>query len=1005
MRLLRLDLEAFGSLSGKSITFASRPRVLSVVYGPNEAGKSTSLRAIFALLYGIPSSSPDGHSTPGGEIKVSGTLVSDAGTTERIRRRRKGRSTSLTTDDDRRIEEGTLAATFALPDVETFRSLYGLDHLSLREGAALVLDARGRVGELLFDAARMGPSASRVLRDLDEEAEALFAPLARKRPLNEAIRTFAELDKKTRLEALDVEAYERQVGAIAQAGKEAETLEAERKRLALELEGKRDLTRIVPLVRDKRRIALSRAALARGAALPLAAFEERRRATQDITDGTALLSVLGAERSKIEQAQAEMAPEDPILAQADIASDLRAAAAVLASLEEESAKRAARKETLIARLEGAPSAACGADDLSALHARLASVATTVARVERDELELAHADERLVELIRSLGEEIFAHEIEAVPSVATFAARREEVLARAAEARALVARADEIAVRVASHERAGVPPATDAGDRVQQVEVAQQRVRDAVSKLAVATHGTSYAPLVADLREHTGALDRGVAALLGARGEDDAARRARADLEASRRALVEAEGARDAALQAYRAVMTAHGFREMTLEEVAARLERGASNVARAAGLIEARAARAKTAAASREEAGAALRHMRAAIADAGLPSDGDLDALRGLLERALASRGLRDELAIVVERERARDAARARVDALLRRIQGAEATEPSPTVEDVLARLARARKDVDARAAASARHALLSDRIARENERVAAGRAKLASLASAAGVRIEELDLAEAKAGAIEALASDEREVDEKLEMLAKRSLTSEDVTALEKIDVDAVELEIEELQQRIAEIAQRRDNALRDVGRNEAGLRDLEKETSAAEYAVLAEAELQRVRDLGRRYATLRLARALLAEEIERYRKENEGPVLERAREIFGRLTLGRFDALIVDALSGPTPELRCRSGEDLLEVEALSEGTRDQLYLALRIATLEHLATTRESVPFVLDDVLVHFDEDRAKVALSILGEAAARFQVVLFTHQRRVVELAEAALPAGSLEVHAL
>ncbi|HEX7478171.1 MAG TPA: hypothetical protein VF331_10220 [Polyangiales bacterium] len=53
---------------------------------------------------------------------------------------------------------------------------------------------------------------------------------------------------------------------------------------------------------------------------------------------------------------------------------------------------------------------------------------------------------------------------------------------------------------------------------------------------------------------------------------------------------------------------------------------------------------------------------------------------------------------------------------------------------------------------------------------------------------------------------------------------------------------------------------------------------------------------------------------------------------------------------------------------------GTRDQLYLALRLANVQHLAASQELMPLVLDDVLLHFDDERAAAALGLLGELAS-------------------------------
>ena len=87
------------------------------------------------------------------------------------------------------------------------------------------------------------------------------------------------------------------------------------------------------------------------------------------------------------------------------------------------------------------------------------------------------------------------------------------------------------------------------------------------------------------------------------------------------------------------------------------------------------------------------------------------------------------------------------------------------------------------------------------------------------------------------------------------------------------------------------------------------------------------------------------------------------------------------------------------------MSTGTRDQLFLALRLASLERQLPMGEPLPFVVDDILVNFDDDRARASLEQLTELARRTQVLFFTHHSRLVELAQQTVPMELLKVHQL
>lgn len=77
------------------------------------------------------------------------------------------------------------------------------------------------------------------------------------------------------------------------------------------------------------------------------------------------------------------------------------------------------------------------------------------------------------------------------------------------------------------------------------------------------------------------------------------------------------------------------------------------------------------------------------------------------------------------------------------------------------------------------------------------------------------------------------------------------------------------------------------------------------------------------------------------------------------------------------------------------MSEGTRDQLYLALRLAHLEDYAGRAEPAPFVGDDLFSTFDDARTGHGLETLAEIGGTVQPILFTHHRHVAEIATARL----------
>ena len=178
--------------------------------------------------------------------------------------------------------------------------------------------------------------------------------------------------------------------------------------------------------------------------------------------------------------------------------------------------------------------------------------------------------------------------------------------------------------------------------------------------------------------------------------------------------------------------------------------------------------------------------------------------------------------------------------------------------------------------------------------------------------------------------------------------------------------------------------------GREKKELELMDGSDHAALLADQAHAVLASIRSDAERYIHVKLAGKILRDQIERYRKENQGPLVKRASEHFSALTLDSFDGLMTDFNEKDEPVLAgIRSGGERVYVEGMSSGTRDQLYLALRLASLEKYMESAEPMPFIVDDVLVDFDDDRSQAALNALAELAKKTQVILFTHHSQIVE----------------
>jgi len=212
------------------------------------------------------------------------------------------------------------------------------------------------------------------------------------------------------------------------------------------------------------------------------------------------------------------------------------------------------------------------------------------------------------------------------------------------------------------------------------------------------------------------------------------------------------------------------------------------------------------------------------------------------------------------------------------------------------------------------------------------------------------------------------------------------------RADGDETETRIEQLMSSRATLNAEFDGLM---AQNQAADSMQEAANVEAEIAVAVEA-----------YVGLTVQEALLRQAIDLYRDRNQGPILKRAKDLFAELTDGVYTGLRADSNEKGEPiliaEHRTRGS---LDVVALSDGTVDPLYLALRLAVVQEHNASREPLPFVADDLLLNLDDTRAQAALRTLAKIAAASQVLFFTHHAHMVDLARAVVPRTILVEHRL
>jgi uncharacterized protein YhaN len=231
-------------------------------------------------------------------------------------------------------------------------------------------------------------------------------------------------------------------------------------------------------------------------------------------------------------------------------------------------------------------------------------------------------------------------------------------------------------------------------------------------------------------------------------------------------------------------------------------------------------------------------------------------------------------------------------------------------------------------------------------------------------------------------------------------------IQAAEATEADALPAQIDELVRQMNELEAQRSALDQTIGSEQTILGQMDGSAKAAEAAEKAQAIVADLREGVDHYMRLRLASMLLRREIERYRVSHQGPLLGRASDLFARLTLGSYAKLTTDYNEKDEPVLiGMRADGRQVGVKGMSDGTRDQLYLALRLASLERYLVANEPMPFIVDDILIQFDDRRAEAALQVLTQLSMKTQVIFFTHHWRLVELAQHCSSPQAVQIQQL
>lgn len=1060
MKILRLDLFAFGPFTNGKLDFSKKPGALQLVYGPNEAGKSTTLRALLSLLYGIPLRTSDAHLHEMARLRIGATLSDHQGRTLKVVRR-KGQKHTLLDESGQPLPDALLSELMLGIDEPMYRNMFGLDHVRLREGAEALLSGGGNAGEGLFDAS----VGTRALRDLKEslrlEAEELYKARGKTPRLNAALDSLREMLRKKKEAALSPSTFSEQEKALSAAQRRREQLLVERRELAAEKSRlSRDLSLLPLLARhdvvlsELRALVFDPAESADAPRSPKHApsegfVRELERRFGMLLSAQAELPQLSAELTALERGITALRERLGSALQVVRAVDtpLRTRLRRLSDAQQAAERRAAELAQAALSTREALAALAHSAERSTTSPHADALASLVANLQREDLGAKRARIE-VELSKKLGGVERGLAQLGLEGVAQDALGASEWLAK-------LRLPEESELSFAERKELSLERAL--GRFREQTAKLEEQLRALDARKAALLSGGALSSLAdlssaraardacflqleqefsrANVIAYQHALERADALSDKLRGE--AARSAemtQVELELARLTREHsAERARAEQLEAERAEHRAHvralfADTQLVADDVRSLHPKRLKLVALSALASEALALHA--------EQRTLVQRERALLADLRrcLPADeppaatlelalstaqAELTKLAAAAQEQKNVEQRRAELELLLrktERELAQlDEQRAAGSVALARELGFAGLAPDLRHDealaclDDLAALHDALRQKEQLKARIENHSLQSEQLAQE---VAREVEKLEPEAAALALP-EQLTLLSRVERAARETERDRGRLREERARLESELASLGDGASLEALRTRLSGLDPHALRARLLEIegqTAQLDDAIgaldQEIGGLSSGLERLREGAYATPVAEDVEAELAHVRGLVRRYLEVRLSLSLLGREVERHRREHQGPLVTRASALFSELTLGRYSGLSVELDEHDEPLLCAVAAKGaVVRVAGLSDGTRDQLYLALRVASIERFLDRSPALPLVLDDAFIHFDDARAEAALGVLGALSKKTQVLFFTHHARMVELAKRALKPAQLALHEL
>jgi uncharacterized protein YhaN len=227
-----------------------------------------------------------------------------------------------------------------------------------------------------------------------------------------------------------------------------------------------------------------------------------------------------------------------------------------------------------------------------------------------------------------------------------------------------------------------------------------------------------------------------------------------------------------------------------------------------------------------------------------------------------------------------------------------------------------------------------------------------------------------------------------------EEKLYSDFINQIKQTTLETLKEEKLQLEEKFNEIEILLSNFIENRGGIAKEIEQIERREEGSSLRIEKAVKTQKLNKKSYEWSILVLARAIMRKAIEKYEKERQPEVIKEAQLFFSKMTLKRYSRIYAP-LDEAKIYVEDRDGRQK-DIQDLSRGTAEQLYLSLRFGFIREFSKRAEPLPIIFDDILVNFDPDRFQVACEAVKELIKTHQIFYFTCHPETIDLLTKIIP---------